>query len=67
MTVVLFIGLGDTRRCLPVDDKLVGFLYLPSIIPEWNIFPAAAADAASPTSFHSPLDALPANVCPCGF
>ena len=33
-------------------------------IPEWNRLPAAAAaaaDAASPTSFHSKLDALPAN------
>ena len=35
-------------------------------IPEWNILPAAAAGAASPTSFHSKLDALPANVWPCG-
>ena len=28
--------------------------------------PAAAVDAASPTSFHSPLDAPPANFWPCG-
>ena len=31
-------------------------------IPEWNRLPAAAADAVSPTLFHSKLDALPANV-----
>ena len=30
-------------------------------IPEWNRLPAAAVDAVSPTSFHSQLDALPAN------
>ena len=35
-------------------------------IPEWNILPAAAADAASPTSFHSKLDALPVNFWKCG-
>ena len=35
-------------------------------IPEWNRLPAAAADAASLTSFHSKLDALPANFWPCG-
>ena len=35
-------------------------------IPEWNRLPAAAADAASPASFHSKFDALPANFWPCG-
>ena len=35
-------------------------------VPEWNRLPAAAADAAPPTSFHSQLDALPANFWPCG-
>ena len=34
-------------------------------IPEWNRLPAAAADAVSPTSFHSRLNALPANFWPC--
>ena len=36
-------------------------------IPEWNRLPAAAADAVSPTLFHSRLNAigLPANFWPC--
>ena len=34
-------------------------------IPEWNRLPAAAADAGSPTSFHSRLNTLPANFWPC--
>ena len=33
---------------------------------EWNRLPAAAADAVSPTSFHSRLNALPVNLWPCG-
>ena len=33
--------------------------------PGWNRLPAAAADASSTTSFHSKLDALPANFWPC--
>ena len=40
--------------------------FVASTIPEWNKLPAAAADAASPTSFHTKLDALPANFWPCG-
>ena len=35
-------------------------------IPEWNRLPAAAADAVSPTSFHSRFNALPVNFWPCG-
>ena len=35
-------------------------------IPEWNRLPAAAADAVSPTSFQSKLNALPVNFWPCG-
>ena len=35
-------------------------------IPEWNRLPAAAADAVSPTSFHSRLNALPVNFWPGG-
>ena len=34
-------------------------------IPEWNRLPAAAADAVSPTLFHSRLNAIPANFWPC--
>ena len=35
-------------------------------IPERNRLPAAAADAVSPTSFHTRLNALSANFWPCG-
>ena len=35
-------------------------------IPELNRLSAVAADAVSPTSFHSRLNALPAKFWPCG-
>ena len=48
-----------------VTEQLHGSI-VARTIPKWNRLPAAAADAVSPTSFHSQLDALPANFWPRG-
>ena len=53
------------RAIGPIRAQLHGS-FVDRTIAEWKRLPADAADAVSPTSFHSQLDALPATIWPCG-
>ena len=59
---------NDQFKCRAIEavTAQVHESFVARTTPEWNRFQAAAADVASPTSFHSKLDALPANFLPCG-